>query len=179
MPPPPKKTSRRLVDIDKGYKAFRRTVDALAREDATIVTGLFGAEGAAVHPSSKLGESVATIAAKNEFGIGVPERSFLRSTWDLQRDRYEDYAARGLQREIVDVARTNVPINTDTSVTLKRLALRMEGDIKRRIGRREIPPPNAPSTIARKGSSTPLIDTGHLRRVIVAKVQKGRPRGGP
>ena len=35
-----------------------------------------------------------------------------------------------------------------------------------------IPPPNAPSTIAKKGSSAPLIDTGALRAAITYVVRK-------
>lgn len=35
-------------------------------------------------------------------------------------------------------------------------------------------PPNAPSTIAKKGSSHPLIDTGNLRQSITFKVNDGR-----
>ena len=33
-------------------------------------------------------------------------------------------------------------------------------------------PPNAPRTIARKGSANPLIDTGHLRQSITHEVIK-------
>ena len=35
-----------------------------------------------------------------------------------------------------------------------------------------IPPPNAPSTVARKGSSATLIDTGALRQAITYSVRK-------
>ena len=41
---------------------------------------------------------------------------------------------------------------------------------KRKFGSAELAP-NAPSTIARKGSDKPLIDTGSLRRSIVAVVR--------
>lgn len=39
-------------------------------------------------------------------------------------------------------------------------------------------PPNAPQTIARKGSSNPLIDTGALRQSVTHKVTDGKPTEG-
>jgi len=39
-------------------------------------------------------------------------------------------------------------------------------------------PPNAPSTIAKKGSSNPLIDTGALRQSITYKIENGKPQEG-
>lgn len=165
--------TNRVVDIDHGYKAFRETVNAFVSQKPWVVTGVFGPAGEAVHPNAEKGETVATVAAKNEFGVGVPERSFLRSTWDMHRDKYEQYTTRGLQGEVVNAAKTKVAVDADSSRTLKRIALKMEGDIKRRIGQRDIPPPNAKSTIARKKSDTPLIDSGHLRRTVVGAVRKG------
>lgn len=35
-----------------------------------------------------------------------------------------------------------------------------------------VPPPNAPSTVAKKGSSTPLIDTGQLMNSITYEVRR-------
>lgn len=39
-------------------------------------------------------------------------------------------------------------------------------------------PPNAPSTIKKKGSSNPLIDSGALRQSVTFKVIKGKPTEG-
>ena len=36
-------------------------------------------------------------------------------------------------------------------------------------------PPNAPSTIKKKGSSNPLIDNGALRQSVTSKVEQGKP----
>ena len=46
-----------------------------------------------------------------------------------------------------------------------------KGEIQARIAR-GVPPPNAASTVKRKGSSTPLIDTGILRSSIDYEVRK-------
>ena len=48
---------------------------------------------------------------------------------------------------------------------LSVLGMALVGDVQQRI-RNRIPPPNAPYTIARKGSDVPLIDTGRLRQSI-------------
>lgn len=39
-------------------------------------------------------------------------------------------------------------------------------------------PANAPSTIERKGSSNPLIDTGAMRQSVTYKISQGRPEEG-
>ncbi len=39
-------------------------------------------------------------------------------------------------------------------------------------------PPNAPSTVAKKGSNNPLIDTGALRASVTSKMQVGKPTEG-
>jgi len=39
-------------------------------------------------------------------------------------------------------------------------------------------PPNAPSTIKKKGSSNPLIDSGALRQSITSKIETGKPQEG-
>lgn len=59
---------------------------------------------------------------------------------------------------------------------LERMALYLEGRLKAYFDNNDWTP-NAPSTIARKGSAKPLIDTGDLRRSIKAFVDsKGSDR---
>jgi hypothetical protein len=53
-----------------------------------------------------------------------------------------------------------------------RIGMVAVGDVQRRIVQR-IPPPNAPSTIAKKGSDVPLIDTGRLRQSVDYTVEFG------
>lgn len=160
-----------VEDNDLGWAAFMRSLENFRRDKAVIVAGVIGPEGEATHSRSKLQESVAAIAARNEFGLGVPERSFLRRTFDEKRDKYHDYLARGVQRELVQAAKTRTALSAETSITHKRLGLRIEGDVKRKIAS-HIPPPNSPATIAAKGSSTPLIWTGQTRRAVSSAVRK-------
>jgi hypothetical protein len=44
--------------------------------------------------------------------------------------------------------------------------------VKRTITSGQVTPPDAPGTIARKGSSTPLIDEGQLVNAITYAVEK-------
>ena len=95
--------------------------------------------------------------------IQIPERSFLRSAWDKNVRKYE----RALQKQAGQV----IDGKATAKQAIGRVAEKALGDIVRGINR-GIPPPNAPATIRRKGSSKPLIDTGQLKMAIKVKVGK-------
>ncbi len=104
------------------------------------------------------------VAAIQEFGAPsahIPQRSFVRATVDNNRD-----AIRKLQSSL---AKQIVKGKITKQVALERIGARVEGMIKKAIAA-GIEPANAPSTIARKGSSTPLISTGQLRSAISFEV---------
>ena len=54
---------------------------------------------------------------------------------------------------------------------LSKLGVSYEGEMKKTFLVGQFIP-NKPATIKRKGSSRPLIDTGHLRQSITSKVVK-------
>lgn len=105
------------------------------------------------------GSDLVTYAAANEFGTEdghVPERSYLRSTIDENQTIY----AGQLEAAVGDLidGKSMLP-------RLRRLGMIAKRDVQLKI--RELKtPPNAPSTIRKKGSSNPLIDTGRLRNSI-------------
>lgn len=148
----------------------RRTPPEL-KGRASITVGIHGDDGSdpkadatweadgALTPASGL--TVAEVAAFHEFGLGVPQRSFIRSWFDEAIE--ENRALIHSQLRLV------VQRKLTLDVALERIALKLEANIKRRI-RNRIPPPLAQSTIDRKGSSVPLIDTGQLRNAIRARV---------
>lgn len=142
---------------DKGLKAMLERVSkaALKRE---LTVGIHDDAGAAAHG----GKSLIDIATAHEFGLGVPQRSFIGAWADERRADHEEHL-RKLGEAIVKgrVA--------DVKVGLAQLGEAYVGEVQGRIAQ-GVPPPNAPSTIARKGSSTPLIDKGVLRSSIAAKV---------
>lgn len=179
------KPSKAVRDLDYGWKAFRETVKALKREQPEMICGITGPEAETrSQPRRRTGKSqkqpaataatptMVELAAMHEFGAGVPERSFLRSTFDLHVGEYKTILKRELKRDIeLAITQKRPVLRAADSRGMKRVALKMEGDVKKRIGTRQIPPPNAPSTIAQKGSDTPLIDTGKLRQSITSAVR--------
>lgn len=142
---------RGVIDRDLGYARILQQMDSLDGKE--ILIGLHN-DG-----SSKEGIAVAHYGAINEFGgENVPERSFIRSTFDEQ---------------VMNI--NNLVVRVVRGVQDSKLSWRQAGGIIGEIFQRNIqdkirsnvPPPNAPSTIERKGSSRTLIDTG----LMVANVR--------
>lgn len=141
--------TKRLAEIGKGY---------------TLTVGVHGEEGGA--PAKGSGTTLLEVATINEFGLGVPERSFIRDWADASESKRKE-----------DLRKVGQAILTgafDVPTGLGRLGALYQGEIQNRMAA-GIPPPNAASTIARKGSSTPLIDTGQLRSSILWKVTHENP----
>lgn len=127
-----------------------------------ITVGVHTDDGAAGHGD---GLTVADIATFHEFGTQtVPMRSFIRGWYDENPEFIRDT----LKRELTAVASGKRTLDQ----ALARAALIFEGSVKQRIAS-NIPPPLAPATIARKGSSVALIDTGQLRNAIRGRVKAG------
>lgn len=145
-------------DQDKGWKALRKRLgDALG---LSVTVGVHAPEGAKL--DGKL--TVAELATIQEYGLGVPERSFIRAWADDMRAE-NDIALRKIAQAIIKG-------KYDGRTGLDRFGLLCVGQIQTRISN-GIPPANAPSTIKRKGSSTPLIDDGQLRSAIRHQVHGG------
>lgn len=161
-------------DTDRGYKALLRALHASPRY--AVEVGILPDDGAEVVEG---GTTLAGYASVNEFGSAdgrIPQRSFLRSTLDENRAKYLEIMARGAQRSLADevLAQGDGAVERVLRDELGRLGLRAERDVKRKI--RDLrDPPNAPVTIARKGSSNPLIDTGRMRNSIRSRVVKVKP----
>lgn len=174
----------KVTDTDKGLKALLRR---LKQERWTVTVGVHGAEGAETHrepdPEPKDAPTgaeraangqqdpgrpkvtVLDVAVWNEYGTGrIPERSFIRDWADENAAKNQN----ALHAIAVAVYKGKYDIRTG----LERLGLLFVGEIQRRISG-GIPPPNAPSTVAKKGSSTPLINFGQLRSSVLHKVRKG------
>jgi hypothetical protein len=151
---------------DKGLKSFR---DLFGRKTAYLKVGVFGDKGNAQAANGSI--TVAELAAIHEFGLGVPERSFLRSYFDANEALLTSAIVRLTKSLIDQVLKNKKPATVQQqSNVLNKLGLFIVGGIQARISAGEITPPLAESTIARKGSSTPLIDTGQLRSSISHEV---------
>lgn len=112
------------------------------------------------------GLTVGDIAGFHEYGTQtVPQRSWCRAWFDERQAEIRTV----LKQEIGAAMKGKRPL----PIALERAALRFEGSVKQRIAQ-NIPPPLAPATIKRKGSSVALIDTGALRNAIRARVNGGQ-----
>ena len=124
--------------------------------------------GSGTHGPSGL--PVVTLGVIHEFGSSdgrIPERPFLRMT--MRRKRREHYAL------IRDLAHTVTSGRSTPRIALSQLGAVAAANVQEQIAD-GTPPPNAPATIRRKGSSTPLVDTGALRQAITYQVF--RSKGG-
>ena len=152
--------SASLKDVDHGAKALIRSA-VRASIGSTLKVGILAgdaqAEGAAP------GVTVLDIATWNEFGTSrIPARSFIRAWYDEQLAKNRQ-SFRVLFRKVIAG-------EMDRGQMWELLGSRFVGEIQKRIVA-HIAPPNAASTIAQKGSSTPLINTGQLRSSITYVVE--------
>lgn len=105
---------------------------------------------------------VATVAAWNEFGTrnGIPARPFFSQ------------AVEESKRDVKKIFRQHINAKTITpdDRVAKLAGEAVKGHIQEKIvDLRE--PPNAPRTIARKGSSNPLVDTGTMLNAVTYKIK--------
>jgi hypothetical protein len=100
------------------------------------------------------GMTIAELGEIHEFGLGVPERSFVRAWFDARQQSILDLMRRQFTREI------------DPNVAADRVALALQAEQRNWINEKTNLAPNVTATIARKGSDVPLVDTGVLRSAI-------------
>lgn len=98
---------------------------------------------------------------KNGNKINIPERSFIRSSYDANKEKIFD-----LDKEFERVL--NLELSVDTFFNL--VGEFSVGIIQNHLTSQVNSPPLAESTIKAKGSSNPLIDTGQLRSSITYKI---------
>lgn len=149
--------SPKLIDKDRGYDALFKRLG----KSAHVTVGIHSDRGADGHGK---GVTVADIASWAEFGLGQPERSWLRG-WVEEQENDIEKAIRALGVAVVEG-----PLDAEEAI--EQLGQLLKGKIQERIAN-GIAPPNAASTIARKGSSKPLIDSGQFRSSIDYKTHRG------
>lgn len=146
-------------DNDRGAAALIKRMQAAARKKGVRV-GVFAGDAQAE------GELTTTdVAGFAEFGTAdAPARPWLAPWVDenvtANKQRLRQIGEAVLRGELPSV-----------EVGLARFGLFAAGSMQQRI-RHGIPPPNAPSTIEKKGSSTPLIDTGQFWSSITFQVDE-------
>jgi len=164
----------RVTVIDRGLNRIIRQVNKAGR--LKIAIGIQGSEASAVEHKGS-GITNADLGFFHEFGTagislgrsgaeygGIPERSFIRSTFDRKVLSWQRLMGRAT-RQLYGPKRVNI------RRVLGIVGEKAVADIRRTI-RAGIPPPLMPETVDRKGSSKPLIDTGQLVASITYAVRK-------
>lgn len=125
---------------------------ALKKQKATLEVGFWD-------DTYSDGESVASVAAFNEYGGGnTPPRPFMNNCFKRNK------------RKWVKNVRDRLPVTLDAKKTFQTLGEDMIEDLRMEIYRTNTPP-NAPSTVKRKGFNKPLIDTGKMVSSIRMEVK--------
>jgi hypothetical protein len=161
-----------VKDSDPGFRKLLRRLRKIETEASGIKVGVF---------SAKSGSEEVIKAAANEFGVpsvhgsglragkghtvSIPERSYLRSTYDEIINR----VFRTIKREQKNIISGKLRARDFWSKTGVYFVKKIQGKIRNGSFA-----PNAPSTIKGKGSSKPLIDTGRLRQEITYSITKKR-----
>jgi hypothetical protein len=128
--------------------------------DLEITVGIHEDEGAGDHGDDL---TIADVGAIHEFGLGVPQRSFVRGYFDENAAAIE---------QAQDAALARILDGADPETEAARLGLQMEGGMKTRILAR-IAPPLAESTKRKRGEgAVPLVDTSQLIGAIRSKVTR-------
>lgn len=147
--------------LEDNFPQLQQVVADLSKYRLEI--GIFGEDDGS-------GKSYVMIANVHEFGvviskpsgnIVIPERSFMRSTFDEKEREWAKFMEGRLRKVL----------NFDMTVEqmYEQVGAKAASDIQRKIRDLDTPP-NAESTIEKKGSSNPLIDSGDMRRRITWKV---------
>lgn len=139
---------------------------------AATLDGLDGLEGkvgwfeTAHYPG---GTPVAYVATIHEFGApsaGIPARPFMRPAVEQHGQEWVDLLGQGAARAVEG--------GVSPRDVLELVTLRAAGDVAKAI-QAVTAPPLKPLTIARKGSSKPLIDTGQMIQSVTGKVETAGP----
>lgn len=102
------------------------------------------------------------LAAIHEFGLGVPKRAFIEPALKENRRKYLVYAG----KQITPIIRRRQTLDN----AWKGLGVIAVADIQKYMMTASFTP-LAPSTIKRKGSSKPLIDTSQMYKSITYRVK--------
>lgn len=108
----------------------------------------------------KTGKDVTTVARDNDQGTKrIPERPFMIP------------AGNKAANKTINITVNSIASGMDEQQALSKAAIMFKNAIQREITNLK-EPPNAESTILKKGSSNPLIDTGLMRSKVEWKFKK-------
>ena len=139
-----------FTDLTPEGKKYFRELQKLANLEVQV--GFQAGEA-----QEKNGTDIAEIAAYNEFGSsGTPARPFMKQSFERHQDQLQAAC------DMVNQTRSN---GGTAEKGLEQLGVMCKGLVQQEIVDGGFAP-NAESTILRKGSSQPLIDTGTMRQSV-------------
>jgi hypothetical protein len=155
----------KVIVRDRG---LTKIIENMASFDGkAVAVGIQGPEAGAIeHEESDL--SNVELGVIHEFGapaVGIPERSFIRAPFDA--------SVRELTALMGKAARVVYDVRTASEDRVLGLVGEKVVSIFQNAMNRGIPPELKPATVARKGSSKPLIDTAQLKQSITWKIVDG------
>ncbi len=142
---------------DYGFDAIIENLKALGGEEISV--GVLRTAG-----KEKDGTDLVDVAVYNEYGTKrIPPRPFLRQATDKHGGKWQDFIEQCVDKIIARQIKDRQALDL--------IGLKAQKDVQNTIDNGTFKP-NKPSTIARKGSSKPLIDTGTLRRAIRYRIEE-------
>lgn len=148
-----------IKDVDKGYRDRMKQIDRAKK--ASIEVGIMGDAGGDPKKGGP-GLTVLDVATFHEFGLGVPERSFIRGWFDV----YQETA----RKQISAMLKSVIAGKRSKSQAMELLGVRWVAEIQKFIATGTNLQPLEEITILRKGSSVPLVDTGQLKASVTYRI---------
>lgn len=155
----------KIHDNDSKYQKLRKQLKK-AKGKPHVAVGVLGQDGGKRHEDSVA--TIVDVASWNEFGTDTaPARSFLRSVYEQDVAKFLSI----MRRVRMQVATGKMSIKD----ALELVGIYAQAQVQKKITDGGDPYiPNAARTIEKKGSSSPLIDTGQLRQSIRYEVRDGK-----
>jgi hypothetical protein len=142
-----------VKSVDHGYDALTLVVFGFGRPE--VVVGILAKDAGR---TEKDGTTLIDVGTWNEFGTEtIPARSFIRAWFDQDQEE--------ARRVLIALMKAVLAGKTMKEKALQMLGQWAQGRVQARMAT-SIPPPNAPSTVRQKGSTTTLIASGQLRSGI-------------
>jgi hypothetical protein len=148
-------------------KQFRRTIKKLESDKLECAVGFPQGKGAET-PWYDSGESILEVAIQNEYGLpaaNIPARPFMQQSGPKIQEAYDEAAGKAGEAIMAG--------ELDVDTFLEAAGQQSVGIIQDTIATGSFAP-NAPYTIAKKGSSVPLIDSGDMRKFVTYVVRESK-----
>jgi hypothetical protein len=151
-----------FVNVKADTKILDRIRASVKKLDrAYVKVGVLGSKGGDQKHDAESGFTMIELAAVHEFGTSdgrVPERAWIRLSFQTSEKELSAF--------IAPLAAAVVQDKMDIMRALGLVGQWGVAEVRRTVTQSDIPPPLADSTIARKGSDRPLLDTGRMLQSV-------------